>query len=397
MPINPHYLDESLKDQDITKVIGEDVLSRIFERPRKKKILNEKQAKELLSIEDLSLKKTQLHIDEIRRLIEEEKKLTIDFVKEDVDAIQNALAEEGRSTVNTELLPGTNASGRRMWRISWVQTYKDDVPLLEKDIRGRLTKYMECQLIEKDKDIVRHESELRKLNPELKFLKPISIPLCPKCHTPFFDNTSDVEREKQSKRIAKKESKKAPPTQSSTAMVLQLSGATNIKKVLWGELKEPQQCELCNNLVFQRNAATIPLHEIDPAISDVLSENLWFEEYIAVILRELDFETWTSPDVKGASGIRHEMDVLAIKNGSIVCAECKNADIKGCNKIMTFSQKCHDIGSHLGLIALTGNFGDTNVGEFVRKDATLYPLLNLRDKPKKEIISELEKSPIGKI
>ena len=137
---------------------------------------------------------------------------------------------------------------------------------------------------------------------------------------------------------------------------------------------------------------------MNPNISDVLKDNLWLEEYIAGIFRELEWETWTSVQVHGTSGIPHQVDVLAVnKRGFVVCVECKNRDTMPRKDVMMFAQKRFDIGSHYGLIALTGEFPEPGTGDIVHKNPALYSITNMYEKTKEEIIKEIKNSPLGSI
>jgi len=63
-----------------------------------------------------------------------------------------------------------------------------------------------------------------------------------------------------------------------------------------------------------------------PSLLEVWSKDIWLEEYFASILRSLGWSE-TRTHVLGASGVRHEIDILGIKAEEFVWWNAKQAKL----------------------------------------------------------------------
>jgi hypothetical protein len=396
-PINTHFLDESIKKENITIILGKDVFLQIFEDAHKSEILKREPARELLKIDNLSHKEIQKPLEKIDELLNEESILIDNFFPKAITSLIQSWAVKGnRTTVKDQVSDPVKENDAEFQRISFDLPLEKKLLLNLNDVLKADALGFKVQLIEMDKNILLQESILRKINPQLKLLDSTSILMCPKCHVPLFEKIP--ESENNDEQVIKNQtippgSKKATP-----AIVLKLTGDISRLNIIQGEFKDAKKCIICNEEISIHNAEIIPLHEKNLNISEVMKDNLWLEEYMATILRDLGWTTWTSVQVHGTSGIPHQVDVLAVnKNGFVLCVECKNRDTMPRKDVMMFAQKRFDIGSHYGLIALTGEFPEPGTKDIVHKNPALYSITNMYEKTKEEIIQEIKNSPLGDI
>ncbi|MEK7650068.1 MAG: restriction endonuclease [Patescibacteria group bacterium] len=102
-------------------------------------------------------------------------------------------------------------------------------------------------------------------------------------------------------------------------------------KHCWGFLGAleslPKACPACKTLTSKSTEDTESVYRF--LQSDVRNylEGLWFEDYVAKLLKNIGLETWVNCEIMGASGVYHPIDILAIekKSGKVVICECKRS------------------------------------------------------------------------
>jgi len=77
----------------------------------------------------------------------------------------------------------------------------------------------------------------------------------------------------------------------------------------------------------------------------------------------------------GMSGIPHEIDILGIKKGFILIAECKTGKLAR-SDIFTFSTKITDLKSHVALFMSLLPLPDPETREFLTKNPMVILLEN---------------------
>ncbi len=68
----------------------------------------------------------------------------------------------------------------------------------------------------------------------------------------------------------------------------------------------------------------------------------WFEDYVARKLEHLGWKTFVGVYVFGRSGVKHEIDIVAIKQGRTVIIECKSGN-SGLSDLSMFAAKFSEI------------------------------------------------------
>ncbi|HEY4511845.1 MAG TPA: hypothetical protein VJH55_03320 [Candidatus Paceibacterota bacterium] len=86
----------------------------------------------------------------------------------------------------------------------------------------------------------------------------------------------------------------------------------------------PTNCTVCESEVDKKPTAGFTIRFLEKEIKNYL-DGTWLEDYIARIFKKMDWEAWSNGDIMGATGVYHQMDVLAINklNGKVVIVECK--------------------------------------------------------------------------
>lgn len=112
----------------------------------------------------------------------------------------------------------------------------------------------------------------------------------------------------------------------------------------------PPKCTICQTPLRKKN-----IDRMDNEISSYLG-GYWFEDYVANVLNSNGWVAWSLPSlmIYGASGASHQVDVLAIKNGSILIVECKTGEFSP-SQVRTFLGKYYDVRCHKALAIAIGN------------------------------------------
>lgn len=164
----------------------------------------------------------------------------------------------------------------------------------------------------------------------------------------------------------------------------------NCKVILGDREIANKKCYICKKDI-SRKKERIPISKMHDKIRYVWLTNLWFEAYVAGLLRKLGWETWIDVNVMGASGILHQIDVLGInkKFGTVLVVECKTGKISR-NDVFTFSTKTQDIKAHNSILALIEELPEPETRTFVTKNPMIILLENMGNRTENEILEYLE-------
>ena len=160
--------------------------------------------------------------------------------------------------------------------------------------------------------------------------------------------------------------------------------------LLFSQELHDKKCLSCGTEVSQDNVKRFPIYQISDEIKIVWSSNLWFEAYVAGLLRKLHFKTWTGIHAMGASGILHEVDVLAIKDGALVICECKTGKVSR-NNVFNFCTKVNDLKAHVSILAMLGELPEPDTRAFLMRNPAIIRLENMGKIPEKEVRADLDK------
>ncbi len=120
----------------------------------------------------------------------------------------------------------------------------------------------------------------------------------------------------------------------------------------------------------------------------------WLENYIARLLSKKGWRIWVGSLVLGSSGINHEVDILAIKNGYVMICECKTGNIAR-KDVFNFSTKNHDIKSNYAFWFSLEKLPDRESEDYMKKTPELMHLDNLQESTEDKILNELEKIDVS--
>jgi hypothetical protein len=151
-----------------------------------------------------------------------------------------------------------------------------------------------------------------------------------------------------------------------------------------------KKCLSCNSPISQSNIKRIPVYRVHEGIKSIWKSGFWFEAYLAGCLNKLGCKTWTGVYVMGASGILHEIDVVAIKDdGTLIVGECKTGQISR-NDVFNFYTKIGDTKAHFSIFALIGSFPESQTRDFVKRNPAIIRLENMGNMDAPEVLSELK-------
>lgn len=121
-------------------------------------------------------------------------------------------------------------------------------------------------------------------------------------------------------------------------------------------------CPFCNTNISMKTYHSLPSR------SAQFISGSWFEEYVAKRLEKLGWTTFTDIYVYGNSGVKFEIDVLALKGGETLIVECKTGSV-GLTRLSSFIAKFSQIRTtSAALISLLKLSADEHrVGEAVGK------------------------------
>lgn len=108
---------------------------------------------------------------------------------------------------------------------------------------------------------------------------------------------------------------------------------------------KPQRCNSCGQLLDK----TKSIKCVPDLVAGYL-EGVWLEDYLVTLLTREGWQAWASLYVHGSSGVPLEIDVLAIKNGYSLIAECKTLGYVGWKDVASFISKFYDIKCNYALL-----------------------------------------------
>ena len=87
----------------------------------------------------------------------------------------------------------------------------------------------------------------------------------------------------------------------------------------------------------------------------------------------------------GASGMLHEVDVLAIRDESVIACECKTGKVTR-NDVFNFFTKVSDLKVNLSILVLIHSFPEPETRRFVKRNPAIIGLENMGKREDTEIL-----------
>lgn len=353
MPITIKELDSSTRQEKITLILGKNILLKMIENPETQSLLEDKVVKAFVSIPGLCNENVRSLIQGI--LKEESLVGAPSFIRTLKDRYEDGTLEstvkvadslkDFTDAVNSSLMSKIfedeigDSLKRAMKKLS-----KEDIESLRSEMMRNLVGTIDEKSVESSNErLLSLGTKLKKrMGPEI--LVPADLLLCPKCKT--------------------------------------LISATDFV----GETK----CYVCQIDVSRKNVKRINIYRMNDKVKKVWEKNLWFEAYFAGLLRKLCCETWTGVNIMGASGILHEVDVLAIRDETVIACECKTGRVSR-NDIFNFYTKASDLKAHISILAMIHGFPEPETKRFVKKNPAIISLENMGKREETEIVQDLDR------
>ena len=342
MPISIIELDSSTKEEYTTLILGKNILLKIIEDSKKQSLLENNVVKNLVSIPDLCHDGIRLLVEE---LIQKEDSIVPHWTR--------TFEMEGITLPHETALSDDDTPLNVTWdevdeKISNVRVKPETAIPLEELQRGISEllytiagKTSRTDLEIENKKLVSIGNKF-KTKTGFEILVPSNLLRCPECQ-----------------------------------IILSTKEFSGSKK-----------CYICKKEIKREDAERIYIHKVNDQVKNVWERNLWFEAYLARLLRKLDCRTWTGVHVMGASGILHEVDVLAIRDGTVLIAECKTGKVSR-NDVFNYCTKIGDLKSHISILALIKKLPEPETREFVKKNPAIIRLENMGKMKEVDILSEL--------
>jgi hypothetical protein len=368
LPVTEIPLDSSTREEDVTLLHGRNLLIKLIQNKQIRDLLEERIVQEFLSTEDLCDKEFRLALSQILK-----------FEEELNTELGSGLLHLREQTYRQAKYYRKGTSPRRPMSF-WSAAYSEfpseefEISLSERllaDLREGAVFF--ANRIERiDHDLLASEEKLKRFNDDLEVLEPTVVLRCPRCGIPVF--------------------KERKPLQVPKFQDRDLYEADIVK----GEIKGPIRCVVCHFDFDRRSALRINLHILRDQIREVWNSHVWLEDYVSRILQSMQWKTWIRAHVLGSSGVRHEVDVLGVKESYVLVCECKTGNVSR-QDVFNFWAKAYDIRSHVNMLALVEALPEPETREFVTKNPSLFLLENLGNKRRSEIVSELKSSIVGRI
>lgn len=115
----------------------------------------------------------------------------------------------------------------------------------------------------------------------------------------------------------------------------------------------------------------------------------WFSDYIAKGFKSQGWKTWTNLYVLGASGIPHEIDVLAInkKQKEALIGECKTGKVTR-SHVFNFFTKSQDIHGSFSYFFNVNEIPELDTKKFMERNGILF-IDNIPLKKEKELFDQI--------
>ena len=321
-------LDSESMSEDITIIIGRNILLKLLEKDESKQLLSDKLVKKFLSVKDFCN-------DSVSSLIEELFTSEItpsSYIKNLLESISNlsrsAWDESLKKLDNIQL----NSNQLSHFSLSSGATFfhSTETPGIDR-------------IQSQDKRLVSVNDTIKeKLG--LNLLVPSIVLLCPHCQAEL---TEDA-------------------------------------------LEKDNKCPFCRKTLSSTEVKQVNIHKIDEKIRSVWRSNLYFEAYMSRLLRTLNWKTWTNVLVMGSSGILHEIDFLGIKAGTMLIGECKSGKVSR-NDVFNFCTKANDVKAHISILALLNELPEPETREFLSKNRGIVTLENIRKNTESQLLEELSR------
>lgn len=334
MPINIEQLDASASEENVTLLLGRNILLKIVEDLDSKSLLKDPLVEKLISASDLCGERVVRAMDNLLKsdvLHEPPLSWTSQskpLIRWGVDFFENIPS----STITAET---KTAFQTRNYEVSFLNA----AATLSHLEPGRLAK---SGLVKRDRKLQELGQEVKGLT-GLDMLEPTVVIFCPHCK-----------------------------------WILSI-----------GEFKGPLKCGNCGKEASRSQGKRIPVHRVSHPIRRVWGAGLWFEAYVARLFRTLGWKTWLKVYIMGSSGVSHEIDVLAIKGGNIAVTECKTGRVSR-NDVFNFLTKTQDLKVHLGLIALLGELPEAETKDFVKKNRVLSLMEGMSKMKEDQIVDRMK-------
>jgi predicted RNA-binding Zn-ribbon protein involved in translation (DUF1610 family) len=361
-------LDTHAKEEDITLILGKNVILKIVEHREVEEILSRSATKELLKCEDLCHKDTIEPIQGILQLNEER----AGFGNEVIEMSEMLLRERARLT---RIFRQSSKKSRNR-KAAHEFSIEDEQRFMNRYFGERIASFKRV-VQENDRKMIELEKKLQSCNPHIHLLTPATLLLCRKCGSPLMKPSA------QGREAA------TPPAKTGHRRPL------SRQEIVWGEIKTDSECVFCGSKVTRNDAKRVLIHEISPDFLQLFRNELWFELYLADLLSKLEWKTWAHVGVLGMSGILQEIDVLAIKKGFVLCVECKTGRTSR-EDAFKFWVKVSDLKSPYGIYALLKNLPESETREFLSKSPGIIVLEGMANKRKKDIVEFLKQSVIAR-
>lgn len=264
MPYKVEPLDSSyVKEENIVIILGRNILLKIIENAQTKVLLDDEHVKRFVSTENLCNDENRSLIDKliekeqsikapslVRKLIEEKDKLEM------MGPCLESLERIMRGVLQSKLYKSLEKKLSK----DIIQESTPEKILSDENLRADLLLRVKGQITEEQ--IGTYEKELLSIDKEIekkagfRLIIPSTLMICPNCNVVLYD-----------------------------------------QEIVNGK------CYSCNAEMSHENVKRVPIYEMPDNIKKVWQSNLWFEAYVANLLRKLDFRTWTNVHVMGASGI----------------------------------------------------------------------------------------------
>lgn len=351
MPISLIPLDSTVTKENITVLIGKNILLEIIEDPAIQTLLDDKLVKGFIKAPNLCHDDVRFLIDELFR--EEVLMGAPNAVMSFFELAQSpefeallSIAKKAESFmqdfVNSEFQKTIWKEFEKFIQAKFDKMPKEEMERFKADILRRTIGKADMKAVQDGNQRIILIGEKIQEKTGIDILVPSSLLLCPKCK-----------------------------------VILSI-----------GEFRGSKKCYICSESVKRESMERIPINQVHDRIREIWRRNIWFEAYMARLLRKLGFKTWTSVHVMGASGILHEVDVLAIRKGTVLMCECKTGKVSR-NHVFNFNTKIGDLKAHVSVLALVGELPEPETREFVKKNPAIISLENMGKMMESEVLKHL--------